>query len=608
MSIKSKIKSAAKKAYGAVKNAVNNVASVFSGTKASAASINALNYNNPGNNALQANLKSKGGKQYSPEQPTGKDKGGATYYNNYVPQNASAIGYQGISTGSTQYGPTSAPYGPAKPTSFSSGTKSTYNGPSYNPNQNTLRQFQANVPAETTFSAAGMSTAATAPYALPSAPGASDYQGTALEGNVALGADASTGMINTEVAQTQNTEQDAFQTMLANLKEPVNQQDQYLRAERESGIQQKQQQVMNTQNEINGITAKMNQDLLSLRGTAGKEGVVEAVYGGQQAQVTREAAIRLLPLQAQLAADQGALEMAQSRLDTLFKIYSKDAENSVNFYNDQVKAIYQNVSDKEKRQLEANSDQKKFEMSILKDGINFQQSIASQAMKDGNVRLYKAITSIQPPTNVNSKSYTEDRIKYQEELNEAVGTYAPAAKSGGGVLATLPVSIQNKVLSIATGFESKDIVKKYNATVDAINVVNGIDPKSKNPADHQQVVYAFAKALDPDSAVREGEYATIKKYAQSSIDKYRKEISNALNGTGFLSENAIRNIQATMNQTYTSRKPIYDNAVSETSRVINNVAGGDVAGEIIADYSGGVSNQQSGVTPELQSLRTKYNY
>ena len=39
----------------------------------------------------------------------------------------------------------------------------------------------------------------------------------------------------------------------------------------------------------------------------------------------------------------------------------------------------------------------------------------------------------------------------------------------------------------------------------------------KNPTstNDQALIYAFAKAMDPTSSVREGEYATVQKYAQS---------------------------------------------------------------------------------------------
>ena len=596
MSIFSKAKAKAKKAYNTVKNTItgglSKIGNSFSNTASAIGSVVT------GKTALGA---TKNTPNNIVSGATGKS-GSTNYYNNYVPTGGASGNYQGVSTGTTQYGP-------AQPTSYSSGNqikrpppiggggqRSDTSTQSYNGMFTAASGSGLPSPVNTTVNANQISsqrnsTGSGAPQYTPS-----NYESDVRNNNIQAGANPATGMFDGNAGADQNVnakdaKKTAQEVYLESLMPQPDERDAQAQAERESGVIQARQQKQNTQNEINGITTKMNTDLLKLRGVAAQEGVVEAVYGGQQAQVTREATIRLLPLQAQLAVDEGNLDQAESKLDSLFKIYSSDAKKSVDLWNEKAKIIYDGASAKEKAQLDAVADQKKFTLNNINDVASMQRQYMSES-KVNNKRLFNALKDIQPPHNINSATIEQDYQNFRDDVNEAVAKYSASANTSGGVLATLPVSIQNKVLSIATGFESKDIVKKYNATVDAINVVNGIDPKSKNPADHQQVVYAFAKALDPDSAVREGEYATIKKYAQSLTDKYKKEISNAVNGTGFLSEAAIKNIQSTMNNTYKSRKPIYDNAVSETSRIINNVAGGNVAGEIIADYSGGVTSKQ----------------
>ncbi len=169
----------------------------------------------------------------------------------------------------------------------------------------------------------------------------------------------------------------------------------------------------------------------------------------------------------------------------------------------------------------------------------------------------------------------------------------PDSGESGGSLGGLSASLQGRIMTLANGFGSSDIVKRFNATADSLNIVNGISASSKNPSDHQTIVYAFAKSLDPDSVVREGEYATIKKYAQSMLDRYGKEVTNAISGTGFLSQGAITSIKETMNRNYQSRKPAYDNLYQQTSSVIDNVAGKPVANDVLINYSMGV-NTSSG--------------
>lgn len=90
--------------------------------------------------------------------------------------------------------------------------------------------------------------------------------------------------------------------------------------QQEAEVRAKRQELNNYTGQLNSIVAKQNADLLTLRGIGGAEGVTEAVYGGQAATINREAAIRALPIQAQISAAQGNLELAQDYLTDLKKI------------------------------------------------------------------------------------------------------------------------------------------------------------------------------------------------------------------------------------------------------------------------------------------------
>lgn len=363
--------------------------------------------------------------------------------------------------------------------------------------------------------------------------------------------------------------------------------------------------------ELNAIVAKQNQDLLQLRQTGSQEGVTEAVYGGQQNAINYNAAIRALPLQASIASLQGDLALAQDYLTEL-KTQKTEQIKKQSEANKRIIDSIEGIMDDE--------DRKAGDAIKSKNDIETKKALMLEDYK------YKVMDNVFQNAPESLRANLATRISNAEDIEgvaKAAGQYATSgdnqivklddgstvvvdkntgavvqnlggAKGGGpnsGVLATLPTSIQGKVISIANGFGDKPNIKKYIEAIDSNNIVRGIDPKSKNPADHQQIVYAFAKALDPDSAVKEGEYDTIKKYAQSSISKYGKEITNAINGTGFLSEKAIENIQTTINNTLESRKTNYLNSVKETRKIINNIAGTDVADEIMIDYSGGIKNE-----------------
>lgn len=126
--------------------------------------------------------------------------------------------------------------------------------------------------------------------------------------------------------------------------------DAYAKAQRETGILEKQRIVGDLTGQLNAIVNKGQANQLSLVGQG--RGIPEAIIGGQQAQIGRETAIAALPIQAQLSAAQGNLEMANDNLDTLFKIYSDDARNKFEAKREQKKMVYEIASAKEKRELD----------------------------------------------------------------------------------------------------------------------------------------------------------------------------------------------------------------------------------------------------------------
>lgn len=150
----------------------------------------------------------------------------------------------------------------------------------------------------------------------------------------------------------------------------------------------------------------------------------------------------------------------------------------------------------------------------------------------------------------------------------------------------LSSSQQTQVLRLGSQFDTNAITKKYNIVAEATQFANSIDPKTKNPADHIALVYAFAKAMDPDSVVREGEYATVKKYAQSWLQQFGFDALRVVDNQGFLTETAMKNLQSTI----TSRaKPVvqqYQNLRQETIRKMNVVTGGSNGGDYLIDYGG----------------------
>jgi hypothetical protein len=304
---------------------------------------------------------------------------------------------------------------------------STYNSLASNPNvsfsgraatPSTGGGTAVQLPVSTTVAATDFGTT---PYNIPtSAPAGTNMAGAANVNNAIQGADGATGMyapIETKTTDGAEAEGTALDKAIKALKPPEDSADAYNKAQEETQLLQKQQRQNNIQSALNAETTRMNLDLQNLRGVGAKEGVTEAVYGQQSAQVTREAMTRILPLQAQLAMAQDDVEMAQQRTDTLFKIYKEDADNRVDFYNNQVKMVYDDATAKEKRQYDENISQKNYERDLIKIQINAQNDAANTMLSDGNMAGYSAIMGIKPPQNFS------DLNRYNSEVGQAVQKY-----------------------------------------------------------------------------------------------------------------------------------------------------------------------------------------
>ena len=192
-----------------------------------------------------------------------------------------------------------------------------------------------------------------------------------------------TKYIPPEVALPETTtREDALTAYLKTLsREAPSTEDAYLKAQKETQILDKQQKVTSLTEQLNSIVNKGQAAQLSLVGQG--RGIPEAIIGGQQAQIGRETAIAALPVQAQLSAAQGDLEMANSNLETLFKIYSDDAEREYSIRKEQKKMVYELATEKEKRALEKQDKLEERAYQATQDLIKSKQTIAIEAAKNG---------------------------------------------------------------------------------------------------------------------------------------------------------------------------------------------------------------------------------
>lgn len=195
--------------------------------------------------------------------------------------------------------------------------------------------------------------------------------------------------------------------------------------------------------------------------------------------------------------------------------------------------------------------------------------------------------SVQEYEYAKQNGYTGSFTDYQ---NEDANRKAVATGVGG----LTPSQVNTTVNQIRGNFDNEQVVKNFNVIAEGKQFVDSLPNDSKNPVDHQALIYALAKALDPNSVVREGEYATAQKYAQSWAKSFGKSVTQAISGTGFLSQDAIKNIKATINSRYLASKKNYDNVASEYQRQINDAYSGNQTQ--ITNYAGGYTQNNGGTT------------
>jgi hypothetical protein len=144
------------------------------------------------------------------------------------------------------------------------------------------------------------------------------------------------------------------------------------------------------------------------------------------------------------------------------------------------------------------------------------------------------------------------------------------------------------VESVGARFGAEPVIRKVQIASEAVDFVSGLDLNSKNPADDQALIYAFAKAMDPDSVVREGEYATVQKYSQSWAERFGFNAARVLNNTEFMSPASRANMIKTIRARVEPLKAQAANVRSQYASKIDKISGQPGYGETyLVDYAAG---------------------
>lgn len=161
----------------------------------------------------------------------------------------------------------------------------------------------------------------------------------------------------------------------------------------------------------------------------------------------------------------------------------------------------------------------------------------------------------------------------QRELNAA--RLAMRAKQ----IANGPEKYDSLVTRIMQQHDSNPIFKRYVTANEASQFVNSLSNKTVSPADDIGLIYAFAKAMDPESVVREGEYKTVQDYAQALVDKLGFKFGRIWKNSQFLTPEARQKMKATIQKKTDSTATLYRGYRKTIADRINKITGkndGDV--------------------------------
>lgn len=374
-------------------------------------------------------------------------------------------------------------------------------------------------------------------------------------------------------------------------------------AETAQGIPQKSQAVADIQAQINQLQNDANAAMIK----AQTMGETSSFGNAQIAQIERDRTVKALQLNSFLFAAQGNLATAQDMADRSVKAQFEPVELEINYLKEFLDMNEKNMDRVDKKRAEALRlqldertrllDEQKAERSAINSiSIEAAQAGADALMlnKINSAKTQEeALQIAASDPKLLSWAKTMQEEKFAEEKRQFGLTYALAQQKAGEagttgdnqqLYAGLKPQTATAVRGQVSAFKSEPTIQNFAVVQEGRNFAQSLSDTTKNPADDQGLIYSLAKALDPGSVVREGEYATAQKYAQSWVKAYGKGVEQALLGTGFLSIEARKNIKKTIESKYSASRRSYDNLYNQYTGGINNLTGRDDGTLFLRDY------------------------
>ena len=389
--------------------------------------------------------------------------------------------------------------------------------------------------------------------------------------------------------------------------------------EQQRMLRPKENIVNSLQGQVNTITANRDAAMLSLEGQG--RGQTEGFVGGEQARISREAAIRALPVQAQLAAAQDDLESARSYASQLFQAQSQDALARYNYQKDVNGTIFNYLNEEQKRTLASKEREEDRAFSVEQSNRNNLKQLSMQALEWGQGALAGEIMKLDPSSPTFDADYGDVTSRMRKPVEVRTGTVTGMGTGGlsditAAIVAdpslfdNITPTLKGTVITElhAQGYDTSNLgtkslsdgaIKQIADTQKALDDLAGLKTMIQGNTEQLGPIKGL-QALNPWSPARK---------LQADVDRVRQTVGKALEG-GVLrkeDEEKYKKILSTLTDTPDTAVYKIDALVSSIQRDIETFKSLQQSSGRSLDVKAPL--QTGGTKPiDLNSLRTKYGY
>lgn len=157
-----------------------------------------------------------------------------------------------------------------------------------------------------------------------------------------------------------------------------------------------------------------------------------------------------------------------------------------------------------------------------------------------------------------------------------------------------PVRNESRLDRLAREFKDDPVVKEFKIVQEAGQFVRAMDPNKNDPALDQALLYSFAKIMDPGSVVREGEYRTVQRYAQSWLDNFKIDAMSVLDRQAVLTPKARAQLKNVVLARANPRQQQYRALREQYGKRLDSIGGPGAGNEYLQDMEAAFPEPVSG--------------